>query len=207
MFHDQSVKVPLIIYDPSEAANATRGSVCDALVEGIDLAASFIDMQTGAVPDEVVEGRSLLPFLRGEAVGNWRTYAVSEYDYSMSPMANRLKVSAKDARLFMIADTEFKLMHAEGGMPPMLFDLKEDPLELDDKGRHPDYQHIVDAYYEKLHQWAMRCAQRTTYSDETLISNRGASRRRGIVLGLKDEQDAEGDIFVAYKGKARQRHI
>ena len=207
LFHAQSVKVPLIIYDPSEAANATRGTVCDALVEGIDLAASFIDMQTGSVPDEVVEGRSLLPFLRGETVESWRSFAVSEYDYSMSPMANKLKVSAKDARLYMIADTKFKMMHSEGGMPPMLFDLQEDPLELDDKGRDPDYQHVIDAYYEKLHEWAMRCSQRTTYSDEALVSMRGASRRKGIVLGLLDEQDAEADILNAYRGKARQRHI
>ena len=37
-FHDASVKVPLIIYDPSPDADAARGSVCDALVEAIDLA-------------------------------------------------------------------------------------------------------------------------------------------------------------------------
>ncbi len=32
-FHDASVKIPLIIYDPSPAADAARGGVCDELVE------------------------------------------------------------------------------------------------------------------------------------------------------------------------------
>ena len=33
LFHDASARVPLIIYDPSEAADTTRGTVCDELVE------------------------------------------------------------------------------------------------------------------------------------------------------------------------------
>ncbi|MFX5907315.1 sulfatase-like hydrolase/transferase, partial [Acinetobacter baumannii] len=43
LFHDQSAKIPLIIIDPAREADATRGTVCDALVEGIDLAPTFID--------------------------------------------------------------------------------------------------------------------------------------------------------------------
>ncbi|HWN77561.1 MAG TPA: sulfatase-like hydrolase/transferase, partial [Bradyrhizobium sp.] len=43
LFHDQSAKIPLIVLDPSAAADATRGTVCDALVEAIDLAPTFID--------------------------------------------------------------------------------------------------------------------------------------------------------------------
>ena len=37
LFHDPSVRVPLIIYDPRPEADATRGRVSDDLVEGIDL--------------------------------------------------------------------------------------------------------------------------------------------------------------------------
>ncbi|MFC6762503.1 sulfatase-like hydrolase/transferase [Sulfitobacter porphyrae] len=43
-FHDASVKVPMIIYDPSDAADATRGTTSDALVECIDLAPTFVDV-------------------------------------------------------------------------------------------------------------------------------------------------------------------
>ena len=205
LFHDASVKVPLILYDPSPEADATRGQVCDALVESIDLAATFTDYTDGTVPDEWLEGLSLMPFIRGEQPEVWRDYAVSEYDYSMSPIANKLGVTAKDARLFMIATEKWKFMHAEGGFPPMLFDLENDPDEFFDQGRNPDYQAARDDCYAMLQDWALRCDQRTTLSDTELAERRGRSRRKGIVLGLTDDTDAEADILIKYQGKPGKR--
>src|SRR4029079_14673238 len=66
LFHEQSAKIPLIVVDPSSEAAATRGSVNDALVEAIDLAPTFIEFFGGKVPDHILEGRSLMPLLRGE---------------------------------------------------------------------------------------------------------------------------------------------
>ena len=63
LFHEPSVKVPLIVCDPSAAADAARGTVCDALVETIDLAPTFLEA-LGADPAEQshrLEGRSLVP--------------------------------------------------------------------------------------------------------------------------------------------------
>ncbi|MGY4366483.1 arylsulfatase A-like enzyme [Bradyrhizobium sp. LB1.3] len=65
LFHEQSAKIPLIIIDPSKEADATRGKRSDALVEGIDLAPTFVDYFGGKVPGHILEGRSLLPLLRG----------------------------------------------------------------------------------------------------------------------------------------------
>ena len=52
LFHEQSAKIPLIVVDPSRDADATRGTVNDALVEAIDLAPTFIDVfrRQGAGP-------------------------------------------------------------------------------------------------------------------------------------------------------------
>ena len=207
LFHDASVKVPLIIYDPSPEADATRGQVCDELVESIDLAATFTDYTNNTVPDEWLEGRSLMPFIRGEKPESWRDYAISEYDYSMSPIANKLGVAAKDARLFMVATKKWKFMHAEGGLPPMLFDLEKDPDEFFDQGRNPAYQDALDECYAMLRDWALRCGQRTTLSDEELTTRRGRSRRKGIVLGLTEEGDAEADILLKYMGRPGKRPI
>ena len=82
LFHDQSAKIPLIVIDPSREAERTRGTVCDALVEAIDLAPTFIEYFGGKVPDHILEGRSLMPLLRGETPADWRNVAFSEYDYS-----------------------------------------------------------------------------------------------------------------------------
>ena len=48
MFHDPSVKVPMIVVDPSKPADVTRGSVDAALVEAIDMIPTFIDWMGGA---------------------------------------------------------------------------------------------------------------------------------------------------------------
>ncbi len=56
LFHDQSAKIPLIVIDPSREADATRGSVSDALVEAIDLAPTFIEYFGGTPPGHILEG-------------------------------------------------------------------------------------------------------------------------------------------------------
>ncbi len=67
-FHDASVKVPLIIYDPSSAADKARGSICDELVEAIDLAPTFLDAAGADAVQQShrLEGRSLRLLLYGE---------------------------------------------------------------------------------------------------------------------------------------------
>ncbi|WP_136657232.1 sulfatase-like hydrolase/transferase [Nitratireductor sp. XY-223] len=206
LFHEQSVKVPMIIYDPSPEADGARGTVCDALVESIDLAATFVEAEGGRVPDHIIEGRSLMPFLRGEPVDDWREFVISEFDYSATSQAAALGLAPKQARLFMVADRQWKLMHAEGGFRPMLFDLANDPQEFADLGDDPEYSDIVDVMYERLAQWARRVSQRTTISDDTIIRYRGSSSRTGVLLGLYDGSEISPELTDGYRGRARDRY-
>jgi arylsulfatase A-like enzyme len=66
LFHEASVRAPLIVRDPFREADSTRTSLCDALVETIDLAPTFLEI-FGAPKSHILEGRSLLPWLRGGA--------------------------------------------------------------------------------------------------------------------------------------------
>ena len=97
LFHDPSVKIPLIVYDPSESANTTRGQVRDELVESIDLIPTFIDILGGKAQPQRLEGRSLLPFLRDEPIDGWRSVAISEYDYAILPSGAALKKNLTSA--------------------------------------------------------------------------------------------------------------
>jgi len=205
LFHDCSAKVPLIIFDPSTRADATRGKVVDELVESIDLVSTFIELAGGTNPDHIVEGRSLLPFLYDQTPQQWREFAVSEYDYSMTPMAARVGVAPRDARLFMIADKRWKFMHAEGNVQPMLFDLQNDPEEYFDLGTDSAYQSVIDTMYCRLSQWARRRSQRTTLSDENAVKNQGRSRRKGILLGVYDGSELDQELLIKYRGRAGAR--
>lgn len=201
LFHDCSVKVPLIVLDPSPECDATRGTTCDALVEAIDLPATFIEMAGGEVPRHIVEGRSLLPFLRGERPADWREVAVSEYNYAHTGVRKALGVPAQDARLFMLADHRWKFVHAEGGFRPMLFDRESDPQELTDLGDNPACRDVVEVMYDHLARWARRDSQRVTQSDAQLDArmNGGGAMQKGILIGVWDESEIPEHFAAPYR--------
>lgn len=202
--HEQSVKVPMIVYDPATAADSTRGTTCDALVESINLAATFIEAAGGSVPTHRVEGRSLKPFLHGQNPTDWRKAVFSEYNYSVTPAAAKLQLSDTDARLFMAFDGRWKLIHFEGGFPLMLFDLDTDPDEFTDLGRSPDHADPIAMMCRHLNRWARRQSQRVTRSAGQIAAMRGASGRRGIVLGAYNQADIAPDLIQKYVGPAEK---
>ena len=203
LFHEPSVKIPMIVYDPRPEADGARGTVCDALVESIDLAPTFVEAAGGAVPDHILEGRSLMPWLRGERP-DWRRYAISEYDYSVMPHAETLGVAPRDARLFMVFDGRWKMTHAEGGFRPMLFDLESDPEEFHDLAKGPGHEAEIERLYGLLREWGLRMSQRVTRSEEDIRAMRGRSARRGILPFLVDGSEAEPELVARYRGPARQ---
>ena len=222
LFHEQSVKVPLIVRDPRARADATRGTTCDALVEAIDLAPTFVEVAGGDVPDHILEGRSLQPWIDG-AAPEWRDFAISEYDYSATPQCEKLGVAPRDARLFMVFDGRYKLIHAEGGFRPMLFDLERDPQEFHDLakgdhlargddpagGDHPArgdaHRAQIDRLYEGLARWGRRMSQRVTRSDDDIRAMRGRSLRRGILPFLFDGSEVPDELTRKYRGPAPDR--
>ncbi len=204
LFHAPSVNIPLIVSDPSPAADARRGSVCDAPVESIDLLPTFLDV-LGTDPCEQshrLEGRSLLPWLRGEAPAAWREIAFSEYDYSMFPAAVRLGAAPRDARLFMAADKRWKYVHAIG-FRPMLFDMQSDPEEFRDLGADPAFAAERERLGAALAEWGLRMSQRTTVSEAQILNGRGKSQRKGILIGVFDEDDVPAEMWKAYLGEAQ----
>ncbi|MGB1309626.1 MAG: sulfatase-like hydrolase/transferase [Leucothrix sp.] len=211
LFHEPSVRIPMIIYDPSTKADASRGKVCDELVESIDLAATFYETAGGVIEgtvDHILEGQSLLPLLHQQACMPVRDYAFSEYDYSVTPAAVNLGINPRQAQLYMVTDKRWKYIFAEGDIRPMLFDLQTDPQELNDLGASETPQHIEvkTRLFMALSQWWRRVNQRTTRSDNELREMRGKSRRRGIVLGMYDSAEADAELTSKFRGQARQRY-
>jgi arylsulfatase A-like enzyme len=199
LFHDPSVKIPLIIYDPMRAADATRGTVCDELVEGIDLLPTFIEALGGNPAQQAhrLEGCSLLPLVYGGRPAAWRRYVVSEYDFSVQSAAAVLGRTPDDARLIMVADRDWKYVHAIG-FRPMLFDLTADPQELRDIGADPAYEAVRRRYASYLSDWALRLSQRITRSNQQIENMRGGAEKRGILIGVWDETDISEELWSGY---------
>ena len=207
MFHDVSVKVPMIVYDPSRQADATRGTVRDELVEVIDMAPTFLDFLGGAAKRHILEGRSLLPLLRGGRERPWRSFAVSEYDYAGDRARLALDLPVTDCRLFMITDGHYKLVTGPQ-VPPMLFDLASDPDELTDLGRDPAMAGVIERLEAALTDWLQKPANRITVPDRWVTAADEKFPRfdplieQGVLIGYWDEaelaaQHAARDAWLA----------
>jgi arylsulfatase A-like enzyme len=202
LFHEPSIKVPLIICDPASEADATRGTACDELVEAIDLAPTFLAV-LNADPEQQshrLEGKSLLPFLRGDRPAEWRQHAFSEYDYSLLPVAAKLGIDPRNARLFMVANKRWKYVHAVG-FRPMLFDLGNDPHEFRDLGADPAFAGERARFERALADWGLRLSQRTTRSEQQMKAARGKAQRRGILIGVWNENELPAELWSKYLGE------
>lgn len=182
LFHEESVRIPLIVYDPDARADATRGTVDDHLVEAIDLAPTFVEAAGGAVPGNVLEGRSLLGLLHGRP-GDWRDAAVSECDYAFRRARRNLGRTPGDARAWMLRTERWKYIEYDG-FRPQLFDLERDPREQSDLGEDPQYETVRGEMHERLFDWMRSRRMRVTLSDAEVEQRTDSHKKRGFLFGV-----------------------
>lgn len=188
LFHDPSVRIPLIVVDPSARADATRGTVCSHLVEAIDLLPTFVEIAGGQVPSHVLEGRSLLPLLHDPQAGPLRAAVFSEYDYSCRLARRLLARDIPDCRLQMVFDGRWKLIRAEG-FRPLLFDLQADPQELSDLGGEGRLAGEIERLTAALLSWSTAHHNRITRSDADIEAFTGSEFHSGVLIGFWDEAE------------------
>lgn len=88
--HERSVRVPLLVRDP-RLPRDRRGVTLDALVSHLDLPPTLLELAGVPVPAKM-QGRSLLPLLRGEAPA-WREELFTEHlwDHPRLPRTEGLR--------------------------------------------------------------------------------------------------------------------
>lgn len=194
LFHEESVRVPLIVVDPDQAADPTRGSVDDRLIETIDLVPTIIESFGGETPQERLEGRSLLPLLRGEEI-EWRDAAVSEIDYAFRKAREWLDLAPYLCRATMYRTERWKFIHYEG-FRPQLFDMQNDPNEQHDLGQDPEYASLITILENKLFKWFRQRKVRATLSDTRIQQMFGGwnQAKRGVFVGYWSKKDLPIDL-------------
>ncbi len=183
LFHECSVRVPMIIYDPDKKADLTRGMKNSSLVESIDMIPTFLDQLKGLNDYEhVLEGQSLVPILHGEVDEINRKAVFSEIDYSPKPARNYTKREPAQARGYMIRTEKWKYILWEGS-ESQLFDLENDPNEFQDLGVSKKHKAIRDELHERIFIWSRNKAMRITISEEEVRRRTGGARKRGVIIG------------------------
>ena len=184
LFHRPSVKIPMIVVDPNQQADITRGSASDKLVEAIDLVPTFVEFAGGKVCHERIEGRSLIPVLQSNVDPlPWRQYAISEIDYSERGAREILDIEPYQCRATMIANHQWKFIYYLG-FQPQLFDLQNDPDELFDLGEDPQYEAIRQKMMEGIFHWQYSLKRRVGL-DYDYVQGQGPVRDEefGIIIG------------------------
>ena len=189
LFHEASVRVPMIVVDPDAAAERTRGTVDDRFVEAIDIVPTIIDSFGGQMPEERLEGRSLLPLLRSETA-EWRYATVSEIDYAFRKAREALAVEPYRCRATMFRVDRWKYIHYEG-FRPQLFDMKNDPKEQHDLAEEPKWAFLLSILEGKLFAWFRQRKVRTTLTDERIKEMFGGwnQAKRGVYVGYWSPTD------------------
>ena len=185
MFHEPSVRIPMIVVDPRREADSTRGSTSEHLVEAIDLVPTFVDAAGGdsSTLDHLLEGHSLLPLVSGCRGGEWRQYAFSEADYAWRPARVALELPTDEARAFMVTDGRWKYVHYQHHRP-QLFDLAADPQELNDLAGEPCHAETLERLEKALQGWALERRHRITVSNQRVAEATGSAHKRGYLFGV-----------------------
>lgn len=75
--YEESIRLPLVVYDPRLPA-ARHGSTVAAMALNIDFAPTLLDLAGVAAPS-AMQGRSLVPLVRGDLPSDWRTEFFDEH--------------------------------------------------------------------------------------------------------------------------------
>jgi arylsulfatase A-like enzyme len=161
LFHDCIQRVPMLVFDPSREADATRGSADHRFVEAIDVVPTILDGIGLDAAEHVVEGRSLLPLTRGQAPP-WRDAVFSELDWTFRGARRRLGLPTGNHHAWMVRTARWKYVHWTDGFRPMLFDLVADPQEFRDLGADPALEGVREAMRDRLLAWFTGLKRRTT---------------------------------------------
>jgi arylsulfatase A-like enzyme len=183
LFHDTVVAVPLIVVHPDSRAH--RGVVEHRLVEAIDLLPTFVECVGGAAVSHHLEGRSLLPILmQPQAALPWREYAISEGDHAFRNFVRAgTGQPVQGCRMFMVRSRDWKYVRHEG-LPAQLFNLREDPLELTDRGRDEGLGRVRAEHEAMLFEWLRNRKIHPTVSDLEMDATTTLEARSGTHIGV-----------------------
>ena len=144
--YEESFRTPLIICCPGKIK---PGTVCEALVQNIDYAPTYLEA-AGLTKPDYMEGESLFPLFDGETPETWRKYLY--YHYYDYPAIHNVR------RHDGVRDARYKLIHFYGEKNKKddainaceLYDLQKDPCELNNLYGKKEYQPIVDRLQKQL---------------------------------------------------------
>jgi len=164
-YFDEDFRIPLIIRTPGEKMINRHARCVEAFTENVDILSTVLDYFGADIPAQC-NGSSLMPFIRGERPKKWRTEAYSEVDFRYLGLhpdvfpEKELGIGFEECSFNIIRDEHYKYVHFTA-LPPLFFDLNNDPGELNNLADDPTYTDLVLKYAQRMLSWRMSNDERT----------------------------------------------
>jgi len=132
--YEQSLRVPLIVYDP-RAPRERRARLVKEMALNMDLPATMLDLASVKVPGHY-QGRSLVPLLQGRKVRNWREDFFCEHlmDHKAIPKWEGVRGRRYVYARYFEQQPPYEFLH----------DLEKDPDQLKNFASDPGYAEVLE---------------------------------------------------------------
>jgi len=147
--YEESLRMPFLARWPGRIPPGVR---VPQMIQNIDYAPTFLDAAGIPIPEKI-QGTSLVPLMEGLDPGSWRKSIY--YHYYEFPAVHMV------AKHYGVRTERYKLIHYYETDEWECFDLEQDPQELNDVYRNPDYEGVVEDLKTELSRL------RAYYGDET----------------------------------------
>ncbi len=138
--YEESFRTPLVARWPGVVEAGVENE--KDIVSNLDFASTFLDAVGGEIPDDL-QGRSLLPILKGQTPQDWRKSHYYHY-YESGGHGVPLHFGVTDGRYKLIRFPEPEIDAWE------LFDLQSDPLELESRFGDPELVGVQKGLEEEM---------------------------------------------------------
>ena len=175
-FHEESLRLPLVVRAPGAAGAGTRVS---NIVSQTDVAPTLLDV-AGLEASAGMQGASLVPFLKGSEPANWRTSFY--YHYVECPGIHRV------ARHRAVVTERYKLVDYYQSGEWELFDRENDPTEVNNLYGESAYDGRVSALKAELERLRQALGDTEAVEGEERVPRfaEGGSSGREIVENARD---------------------
>lgn len=156
--YEESFRTPLLARWPGVTKPGSRN---DDLVQNIDFAETFLDLAGAPIPADM-QGRSLVPLLKGRTPDDWRTSLY--YHYYEYPGWHSVR------RHEGVCTKRYKLIRFYGPDVPNgeeweFYDLQTDPQEMQSRYENPEYKEIIRKMKKELQRLREQYAVPTNSED------------------------------------------
>lgn len=136
----ESFHTPLVIRWPDKIK---PGTVSDQPVMNLDIGETLLDAAGTDIPEDM-QGRSFLPILEGQTPDDWRESVYYHYYRANGPHNVAAHIG--------VWNEQYKLIYFYENDEWELYDLQEDPKELNNVYGETDYEEAQEQMIEKLKQ-------------------------------------------------------